>query len=141
MCWISCKEDPADDIAAGVSSEDGEDDDANAEECAESNGILLPSGTYSDAFICRSFDQTDKAKFMQFVTGSSKVPLQGFTALEGMNGPQKFQIHRDDRSTDRLPSAHTCFNQLDLPAYETYDKLRTYLLKAVQECSEGFGFA
>eukprot|EP00095_Tigriopus_kingsejongensis_P000124 snap_masked-scaffold450_size166944-processed-gene-0.5 protein:Tk00124 transcript:snap_masked-scaffold450_size166944-processed-gene-0.5-mRNA-1 annotation:"e3 ubiquitin-protein ligase huwe1-like isoform x5" len=89
----------------------------------------------------RSFDQTDKAKFMQFVTGSSKVPLQGFSALEGMNGPQKFQIHRDDRSTDRLPSAHTCFNQLDLPAYETYDKLRSYLLKAIQECSEGFGFA
>lgn len=65
------------------------------------------------------------------------------------------------RSTDRLPAAHTCFNQLDLPAYEvkhnniynafvscltlsilqTYDKLRTYLLKAIQECSEGFGFA
>lgn len=33
------------------------------------------------------------------------------------------------------------FNQLDLPAYETYDKLRTYLLKAIHECSEGFGFA
>ena len=77
-------------------------------------------------------------------------------ALEGMNGAQKFQIHRDDRSTDRLPAAHTCFNQLDLPAYEvcavcattiyfehfyfqTYDKLRTYLLKAIQECSERFG--
>merc|ERR1719192_667364 len=89
----------------------------------------------------RSFDQTDKAKFLQFVTGSSKVPLQGFAALEGMNGPQKFQIHRDDRSTDRLPSAHTCFNQLDLPAYETYDKLKTYLMKAIHECSEGFGFA
>merc|ERR1711928_121449 len=89
----------------------------------------------------RSFDQTDRAKFLQFVTGSSKVPLQGFGALEGMNGVQKFQIHRDDRSTDRLPSAHTCFNQLDLPAYETYDKLRTYLLKAIHECSEGFGFA
>lgn len=89
----------------------------------------------------RTFDQTDKAKFLQFVTGSSKVPLQGFSALEGMNGAQKFQIHKDDRSTDRLPSAHTCFNQLDLPAYETYDKLRTYLLKAIHECSEGFGFA
>ncbi len=24
-----------------------------------------------------------------------------------MNGIQKFQIHRDDRSTDRLPAAHT----------------------------------
>ncbi|XP_018576077.1 E3 ubiquitin-protein ligase HUWE1 isoform X3 [Anoplophora glabripennis] len=89
----------------------------------------------------RSFDQADRAKFLQFVTGTSKVPLQGFGALEGMNGVQKFQIHRDDRSTDRLPSAHTCFNQLDLPVYETYDKLRAYLLKAIHECSEGFGFA
>lgn len=57
----------------------------------------------------RSFDQADRAKFLQFVTGTSKVPLQGFASLEGMNGTQKFQIHRDDRSTDRLPSAHTWY--------------------------------
>ncbi|CAH1264453.1 HUWE1 [Branchiostoma lanceolatum] len=89
----------------------------------------------------RSYDQADRAKFLQFVTGTSKVPLQGFSHLEGMNGTQKFQIHRDDRSTDRLPSAHTCFNQLDLPPYETYEKLHYMLKIAIQECSEGFGFA
>uniref|UniRef100_A0A1A9ZLS0 HECT-type E3 ubiquitin transferase n=1 Tax=Glossina pallidipes TaxID=7398 RepID=A0A1A9ZLS0_GLOPL len=89
----------------------------------------------------RSFDQADRAKFLQFVTGTSKVPLQGFGSLEGMNGIQKFQIHRDDRSTDRLPCAHTCFNQLDLPMYKSYEKLRSSLLKAIHECSEGFGFA
>ncbi|XP_059143196.1 E3 ubiquitin-protein ligase HUWE1-like isoform X5 [Physella acuta] len=89
----------------------------------------------------RSFDQAERANFLQFVTGTSKVPLGGFGNLEGMNGTQKFQIHRDDRSTDRLPSAHTCFNQLDLPAYETYDKLRKMLLLAISECSEGFGLA
>ena len=33
------------------------------------------------------------------------------------------------------------FNQLDLPAYETYDKLRSQLLIAIRECPEGFGFA
>lgn len=33
------------------------------------------------------------------------------------------------------------FNQLDLPVYKTYDKLRSSLLKAIHECSEGFGFA
>ncbi len=55
----------------------------------------------------RSYSQADRARFLQFVTGTSKVPLQGFVALEGMNGIQKFQIHRDDRSTERLPSAHT----------------------------------
>lgn len=33
------------------------------------------------------------------------------------------------------------FNQLDLPPYETYDKLRLMLLTACRECPEGFGFA
>ena len=33
------------------------------------------------------------------------------------------------------------FNQLDLPQYETYDKLKQMLLIAVRECPEGFGFA
>ena len=33
------------------------------------------------------------------------------------------------------------FNQLDLPAYETYDKLRNMMLLALHECSEGFGLA
>lgn len=31
---------------------------------------------------------------MQFVTGTSKVPLEGFAALQGIGGPQKFQIHK-----------------------------------------------
>lgn len=89
----------------------------------------------------RSFDSEDRAKFLQFVTGTSKVPLQGFASLEGMNGVQKFSIHMDSRSGDRLPAAHTCFNQLDLPTYDSYEKLRQHLLTAIRECTEGFGFA
>ncbi|KAI9145613.1 hypothetical protein BKA69DRAFT_1111416 [Paraphysoderma sedebokerense] len=88
----------------------------------------------------RSFDQEERAKLVQFTTGTSKVPLEGFKALQGSNGVQKFQIHKD-YSTNRLPSAHTCFNQLDLPAYESYEQLRSLLLKAVEEGSTGFGFA
>jgi hypothetical protein len=38
----------------------------------------------------KSFDKEDQAKFLQFVIGTSKLPLQGFAKLEGMNGPQKF---------------------------------------------------
>lgn len=89
----------------------------------------------------RSFEKEDKAKFLQFVTGTSKVPLQGFASLEGMNGVQKFSIHMDSRGGDRLPAAHTCFNQLDLPQYDSYEKLRHSLLLAIRECTEGFGFA
>ncbi|CAN8063598.1 unnamed protein product [Agarophyton chilense] len=86
-------------------------------------------------------DQEDLARLVMFVTGTSKVPLEGFSQLQGMNGGQKFQIHRVSGDTMRLPSAHTCFNQLDLPEYSTAEILSERLLRAVRECSVGFGFA
>jgi len=85
-----------------------------------------------------SFGQEERAKLVQFVTGTSRVPLDGFKSLRGISGPQKFQIHKAYR-TDHLPSAHTCFNQLDLPEYESFERLREALLFAIQE-TEGFGF-
>uniref|UniRef100_A0A183BI21 HECT-type E3 ubiquitin transferase n=1 Tax=Globodera pallida TaxID=36090 RepID=A0A183BI21_GLOPA len=81
----------------------------------------------------KAFEAEDKAKFLQFVTGTSKVPLQGFAHLEGMNGVQKFTIQKDTRSNNRLPSAHTCFNQLDLPEYPDYETLLKMLLLASRE--------
>ncbi|KAF2806197.1 uncharacterized protein BDZ99DRAFT_91844 [Mytilinidion resinicola] len=89
----------------------------------------------------RSFDKEERAKLLQFVTGTSKVPLNGFKELEGMNGFSRFNIHRDYGSKDRLPSSHTCFNQLDLPEYETYEALRQQLYTAMTAGSEYFGFA
>lgn len=59
----------------------------------------------------KSFDSEEKAKLLQFVTGTSKVPLNGFKELEGMNGFAKFNIHRDYSSKDKLPTSHTCFNR------------------------------
>lgn len=89
----------------------------------------------------RSFDKEERAKLLQFVTGTSKVPLNGFKELEGMNGVSRFNIHRDYGRPDRLPSSHTCFNQLDLPEYESYDILRKQILKAITAGSDYFGFA
>ncbi|KAB5586032.1 hypothetical protein GE09DRAFT_1210617 [Coniochaeta sp. 2T2.1] len=89
----------------------------------------------------RSFDKEERAKLLQFVTGTSKVPLNGFKELEGMNGISRFNIHRDYGDTKRLPSSHTCFNQLDLPEYESYDVLRSRILKAITAGSDYFGFA
>ncbi|KAI8364986.1 hypothetical protein EDC96DRAFT_443776, partial [Choanephora cucurbitarum] len=88
----------------------------------------------------RSFDQEERAKLLQFATGTSKVPLEGFSQLQGSGGVQKFQIHKDFGGQDRLPSAHTCFNQVDLPQYDSYENLRTNLFKAINECSTGFAF-
>ncbi|KAJ1803484.1 E3 ubiquitin-protein ligase tom1, partial [Coemansia sp. RSA 2599] len=88
----------------------------------------------------RSFDQEERAKLLQFVTGTSKVPLEGFAHLQGNQGVQKFQIHKAFGSTTRLPTAHTCFNQLDLPVYDNFETLKSNLLLAISECSTGFGF-
>jgi len=59
----------------------------------------------------RSFDKEERAKLLQFVTGTGKVPLNGFKELEGMNGFTRFSVHKDFGNKDRLPSSHTCFNR------------------------------
>ncbi|KAL8846980.1 MAG: hypothetical protein Q9221_007953 [Calogaya cf. arnoldii] len=89
----------------------------------------------------RSFDKEERAKLLQFVTGTSKVPLNGFKELEGMNGFSRFNIHRAYGNKDRLPSSHTCFNQLDLPEYDSYEQLRQQVYTAMTAGSEYFGFA
>jgi E3 ubiquitin-protein ligase HUWE1 len=63
-----------------------------------------------------------KGLLLQFVTGTSRVPPEGFGGLKGINGPTKFSIHKDFNS-EHLPKAHTCFNQLDLPEYPSKEML------------------
>ena len=56
--------------------------------------------------------------------------------LYGSNGPQLYTIEKWGSPTN-YPRAHTCFNRLDLPPYESYQQLRDKLIKAI-EGSEGF---
>ncbi|KAK1331219.1 hypothetical protein QTO34_009170 [Cnephaeus nilssonii] len=79
------------------------------------------------------FDEEQRARLLQFVTGSSRVPLQGFKALQGAAGPRLFTIHQIDACTNNLPKAHTCFNRIDIPPYESYEKLYEKLLTAIEE--------
>ena len=88
-----------------------------------------------------SLNRSQKAAFLQFVTGSSKVPLAGFAELQGMRGIQKFSIHKAGGSKTALMSAHTCFNALDLPQYESEEIMKQKLLLAIEEGNGGFLFA
>ncbi|KAH7909328.1 hypothetical protein BJ138DRAFT_1181114 [Hygrophoropsis aurantiaca] len=89
----------------------------------------------------KSFNREERAKVLSFATGTSRVPLGGFVDLQGVQGVQRFSIHRAYGDSDRLPQAHTCFNQIDLPQYSSYEMLRQQLLLAINEGGEGFGFA
>ncbi|KAI3618920.1 ubiquitin-protein ligase [Moniliophthora roreri] len=88
----------------------------------------------------KSFNREERAKVLSFATGTSRVPLGGFVDLQGVQGVQRFSIHRAYGESDRLPQAHTCFNQIDLPQYSSYEMLRQQVLLAISEGGEGFGF-
>ncbi|XP_053972085.1 E3 ubiquitin-protein ligase Nedd-4 isoform X2 [Hylaeus volcanicus] len=83
-----------------------------------------------------SFSNEMRSRLLQFVTGTSRVPMNGFKELYGSNGPQLFTIEKWGTS-DNYPRAHTCFNRIDLPPYESYQQLREKLIKAI-EGSQGF---
>jgi E3 ubiquitin-protein ligase HUWE1 len=88
-----------------------------------------------------SLSRNEKAAFLQFVTGSSKVPLNGFSELQGMRGIQKFSIHKANGTKGALASAHTCFNSLDLPVYDSEQEMREKLSYAISEGGGAFLFA
>ena len=86
------------------------------------------------------FDQETKARLLQFVTGTSGVPSRGFSVLQGNDGNiKKFTVHGVDKGAYFYPRAHTCFNRLDLPNYETKKELEEKLRLAVTTSCIGFG--
>jgi HECT-domain (ubiquitin-transferase) len=124
-------------------------------------GACLPCGVWSDAswwqsglapaglraFCCKSMrtplpawlqvlfdlDETSKRQFLQFVTGSERVPVGGLASL---NPP--FVVAKNGGHSERLPTSHTCFNALLLPEYESKAWLAERLQIALQN-STGFG--
>ncbi|KAH7826893.1 putative E3 ubiquitin-protein ligase Itchy [Monocercomonoides exilis] len=89
--------------------------------------------------ILDSMTNEERMGVFQFVTGTTKIPQGGFANLIGSNGPRKFLINKLPRSTDHLPSSHTCFNQLDLPEYGSQAELEEKLKKAIELGLTGFG--
>ncbi|XP_017779182.1 PREDICTED: E3 ubiquitin-protein ligase SMURF2 [Nicrophorus vespilloides] len=86
--------------------------------------------------VVESYSEEMRARLLQFVTGSSRVPLQGFEALQGSTGaagPRLFTIHCVEVSPQNLPKAHTCFNRIDIPPYDNFQTLNDKLTQAVEE--------
>lgn len=82
------------------------------------------------------FDNEQRARLLQFATGTSRVPVNGFKDLQGSDGPRHFTLERIE-SNEMLPIAHTCFNRIDLPTYKNYETLVSKLVMAI-EGSIGF---
>lgn len=80
-----------------------------------------------------NFTKEEMARLLQFTTGCSQLPPGGFRELS-----PRFQITAAP-TFGSLPTAHTCFNQLCLPEYESYEQFEKALRIAINEGAEGFG--
>lgn len=69
--------------------------------------------------VVHSLPQEQQKQFLFFVTGSDRVPIKGLASLT-----PPFTISRAGPHSDRLPTAHTCFNHLLLPDYQVWPHAR-----------------
>ncbi|XP_075163815.1 HECT and RLD domain containing E3 ubiquitin ligase 4 isoform X2 [Haematobia irritans] len=98
--------------------------------CEYKNGYTVSDDTvkwFWETFHEMSLE--DKKKFLLYLTGSDRIPIQGMKAIKIFIQPTN-----DDRC---LPVAHTCFNLLDLPRYKTKERLKYKLMQAIQQ-TQGF---
>ena len=77
------------------------------------------------------FNEEEKKKFLSFVTGCDRAPIDGLGSLT-------ITVTNGGSDLNQLPTAHTCFNNLILPDYKDKQKMKKSLLTAINY-SEGFG--
>jgi len=76
--------------------------------------------------------QKDLRLFLHFVWGRSRLPADGNPKWgEGFKIVSQTSSGDPDQS---LPTAHTCFFQLDLPAYTSKEVCKAKILFAIQNC-------
>ncbi|CRG90758.1 E3 ubiquitin-protein ligase TRIP12 [Talaromyces islandicus] len=83
-------------------------------------------------------DAQQRRDFLQFVTGSPKLPIGGFKSLTPMFTVVCRPSEPPYTSDDYLPSVMTCVNYLKLPDYSSLEVLRERLIVAIQEGQGAF---
>ena len=80
--------------------------------------------------VIHELDLERQLKFLLFLTGTERVPVNGMKSLN-------LTIQPTHGGHEYLPVAHTCFNLLDLPLYPDRETLKQKLLIAIEQ-TEGF---
>ncbi|CAH0513663.1 unnamed protein product [Peronospora belbahrii] len=86
-----------------------------------------------------AFTDEERARLLQFTTGSSRVPVQGFKALTSYDGRIcHFTLKAVTFPENAYPRAHTCFNRIDLPLYKSKKELEEVLSLVINMEVTGF---
>jgi hypothetical protein len=91
--------------------------------------------------ILTEWDELHRRTFVQYVTGSPRVPSGGFRMYEFTGVRHRFSIHRSLLAIDHMPVSRNCFNRLELPNYSDKNAMRRFLLLAFEHGNVGFGLA
>ncbi|XP_034071956.1 E3 ubiquitin-protein ligase TRIP12 isoform X1 [Gymnodraco acuticeps] len=88
--------------------------------------------------VLSSFDAEQQRLFLQFVTGSPRLPVGGFRSLNPPLTIVRKTFESTENPDDFLPSVMTCVNYLKLPDYSSIDIMREKLLIAAREGQQSF---
>ena len=58
--------------------------------------------------VIRTWDAEQKSRLLQFATGTSRIPVNGFKDLQGSDGPRRFTIEKAGE-INALPKSHTWY--------------------------------
>uniref|UniRef100_A0A8C9TIA3 E3 ubiquitin-protein ligase n=1 Tax=Scleropages formosus TaxID=113540 RepID=A0A8C9TIA3_SCLFO len=88
--------------------------------------------------VLSSFDAEQQRLFLQFVTGSPRLPVGGFRSLNPPLTIVRKTCEATENPDDFLPSVMTCVNYLKLPDYSSMEIMRQKLLIAAREGQQSF---
>jgi hypothetical protein len=88
--------------------------------------------------IVEEYSQENRVKLLQFSTGTSGVPPQGFRYLQSNDGQVRRFTLMGSEDVKVFPRSHTCFNRIDLPLYTSKEEMKKFLTIAITMESTGF---
>ncbi|KAG4108019.1 hypothetical protein H8356DRAFT_919703 [Neocallimastix lanati (nom. inval.)] len=83
--------------------------------------------------VMSEMNNEEKKEFLEFITGTSRLPLGGFKNLNPPFTVVCKTTNSDENPDDFLPSVMTCANYLKLPDYKTKEILKERLTTAIKE--------
>jgi hypothetical protein len=90
--------------------------------------------------VLSEFSQEYLSQLILFVTGTPRLPVEGFGSLKTTRGdPARFTMEPVPYTQGILPRAHTCFNRLDLPHYPSKEGMKQALVYVLDNHAVGFG--
>ncbi|PWN54057.1 hypothetical protein IE53DRAFT_309085 [Violaceomyces palustris] len=103
------------------------------------HGLTSESASFKDIIsIMSEFDPKERREFLQWMTGSPKLPIGGFAGLHPPLTIVRRAIEPPADPDSFLASCTTCVNFLKLPQYSSREIMRKKLMFAIREGRDSF---